>query len=128
VKWSKQTVWLVFADQNRFAGVAIVDIGPDEIDRLKARSPYVPHLSHSPDGSAALFLAAIGKTIELGINPGDFSARGQEIPQQDYIPAEFKNRLLFDADVKRLFQAQRNKDRLGNLNVLPRALTRFRSF
>lgn len=117
MKKNKQTVWLVFADQNRFAGVAIVDISPDEIESLKSKAPYMPHLSHSSDKATALFLAAIGKTVELGINPGDFSARGQEIPQQDYIPAEFKSRLLLDADIKRLFQTQRDNDACVNLGV-----------
>jgi|SRR6516164_1000097 hypothetical protein len=70
------TYWLSFTNGTEFGGVAIVDVGADEI------------------GKAGAFFAAIRKSLQLRINPGpDYSADGREIPS-DTIPEEFKYRLL----------------------------------
>jgi hypothetical protein len=74
-----ETYWLSFANEKEFGGVIIVDV----------------------DGPFGI-LAAIRKTIEMGINPGPgYSVKGMQVPG-DAAPANFKNRLLDAAEVRRL--------------------------
>jgi len=83
---NKQTVWLSFADENRFRGVTIVDVTKSEINREGGK----------------WIMAAIEKTIALGINPGpDTSVLGRKIPQEDNIPETLKNRLLNEAEANK---------------------------
>jgi hypothetical protein len=78
------TYRLSFTNGTKFGGVAIVDVGADEI------------------GKAGAFFAAIRKSLQLRINPGpDYSADGREIPS-DTIPEEFKHRLLSRAEADSL--------------------------
>jgi len=78
------TYWLSFSNGTEFGGVAIVDVGVDEI------------------GKAGVFFAAIRKSLQLRINPGpDYSADGREIPSGT-IPEEFKYRLLSRAEADSL--------------------------
>ena len=71
------TYWLSFANEKEFGGAIVVDVEPET------------------------FVAAVRKTIEMGINPGPgYSVQGKRLPP-DEIPAEFKNRLLGEAEVRR---------------------------
>jgi hypothetical protein len=78
---TRKTFWLSFADDERFAGVAVVDVCRDE------------------QGADTPFIAAIKKSIKLKANPGpDYAVQGQELPP-DAIPEQFKHRLLGEAEV-----------------------------
>jgi len=76
-----RTFWISFANEHEFGGVNIIDLSEDEI------------------GDEKWILAAVDKTIALGINPGpDYAVQGQRLPTYHTIPARFKNRLLNKAD------------------------------
>jgi hypothetical protein len=83
-----ERIWLSFADDKGFRGIAIVDLDGGPFNKEEA------------------VVAAISKTISLGINPGpDTSVLGSVIPPEDHIPDKFRNRLLseFEAEqVRRL--------------------------
>jgi hypothetical protein len=81
-----ETVWVSFADKDKFRGVAIVDVDcPADTDK------------------AELMMAALERTIELGCNAGpDTSVQAQTITQRHYVPEAFKNRLLNADEVESL--------------------------
>jgi hypothetical protein len=73
------TFWVSFATDEKFLGVAIVDMDNDDAD----------------------IRDVVEKTIALGCNPGDGSVQAQKIPGSK-IPRWFKNRLLTKEEVGHL--------------------------
>jgi len=87
----KTTYWLSFAKEKEFGGAIVVDVEPEEVEL---------EITGGSD-TEKMFVAAVRKTIEMGINPGPgYSVQGKRLPP-DEIPAEFKNRLLGEAEVRR---------------------------
>jgi hypothetical protein len=83
-KVSKNSYWLSFANAHGFGGVVIVD------------------LDLSGKSKADKILAAVSKTIELGVNPGpQYSVQMQTLPVTE-ISDRYKNRLLTAAEVDAL--------------------------
>jgi hypothetical protein len=77
------TYWVSFATEEKFLGVAVVEL-PDNEDDHK----------HSA-------VEVVKETIARGCNPGYGSVQVQRIPDDD-IPDSFKNRLLEDDECKYL--------------------------
>jgi hypothetical protein len=77
------TFWVSFATEEKFLGVAIVDMDLDEHGEFSA-------------------MDVIKETIRLRCNPGDGSVQVQKIPDSDVIPISFKNRLLRKDEAERL--------------------------
>jgi hypothetical protein len=76
------TFWVSFATDEKFLGVAIVDMAPDAYGEFSA-------------------MDVIGETIRLRCNPGYGSVQVQRIPDGE-IPISFKNRLLTKDEAERL--------------------------
>ena len=76
------TFWVSFATDEKFLGVAIVDMALDAHGEFNA-------------------MDVIGETIRLRCNPGHGSVLVQNIPDGE-IPISFKNRLLGKDEAERL--------------------------
>jgi hypothetical protein len=81
-----ETYWLSFANEHEFGGVVVVDLCRDEI------------------GNEKPIIAALYKTMDLGIDPGThYEVQGQRVPPGE-IPDAYKNRLLDEAELDRLMR------------------------
>jgi hypothetical protein len=87
---TETTYWLSFANDHEFGGVVVVDLCHDEI------------------GNEGPFMAALYKTMDLGIDPGThYEVQGQRLPPGE-IPDAYKNRLLLDkTELDRLMRSGR---------------------
>jgi hypothetical protein len=100
------TYWLSFADEKEFAGVIVVDVGPGDLEEDEAaRAKLVAKDARWLKADAGV-LAAIGKTIRMGINPGEeYSVLGARVPGDRDVPGEYKNRLLDESEADRAARA-----------------------
>jgi hypothetical protein len=101
-----ETVWLSFANEKEFGGLIVVDVEWSEVAGAGLDWAEIAEKEGLalPSDQQKLFFVAVRKTIEMGINPGpDYSVKvglggGKEVP------ADFKNRLLNETEVRALEQ------------------------
>lgn len=89
--------WLSFVDADgRFLGVAIVDVGPSDLD--EALVSLIERGMNTDDVAQAIGAAA-ARAWQLGCNPGGQVAAFQ-LPSGVSIPGQYRRRLLNKAEAE----------------------------